>query len=89
MNVTIDASEFNTIEELHELLKEKLSFPEDYADTLDDLWDSLMNHCTLPLNLYWTDFEVSRTLIGDPLNDFVVLLNEAHDEIDDFIIEFQ
>jgi len=48
-----------------------------------------MNHCTLPLNLYWTDFEVSRTLIGDPLNEFVVLLNEAHDEIDDFIIEFQ
>lgn len=89
MNVTIDASEFNSIEELHELLKEKLDFPEEYADTLDDLWDCLMNHCKLPLNLYWTDFEVSKTLIGESIEDFVELLNEAHDEIEDFVIEFQ
>jgi ribonuclease inhibitor len=88
MKVTIDASEFNTVGEFHELLKEKLDFPETYADTLDDLWDCLMNHCTLPLSLYWIDFETSHTLIGDPINEIVELLNEAHDEIDDFIIEF-
>lgn len=89
MNVTIDASEFNTIDELHELLKEKLNFPENYSDTLDDLWECLMNHVELPLSLYWTDFEISRTLIGNDIQEFVELFNEAHDEIDDFIIEYQ
>lgn len=89
MNVTIDASEFNTIEEFHELLKEKLKFPDDYADTLDELWDCLVNHCSLPLNLFWTDFEVSKTLIGPSINEIVDLFNEAHDEIKDFVIEYQ
>lgn len=89
MKMTIDASEFNTLEEFHKLLKEKLDLPEDYSESLDDLWDCLMHRCEMPLTVYWTDFDVSRTLIGDALDDVVELLNEAHDEIEDFVIEYQ
>lgn len=90
MNIlNIDASEFNNLEEFHELLKEKLDFPDSYGDNLDDLWDCLVNHCKMPLTFYWLDFETSRTLLGKDAEDLLDLFYEAQDEIEDFYFELQ
>lgn len=89
MEIIVDASEFNSLEEFHEILKEKLGFPEDYDDTLDALWDCLMNHCKMPLTLYWIDYETSKTLLGQEAEELLDLFNEAQDEIKDFIFELQ
>lgn len=89
MDINIDASEFNNLEEFHELLKEKLEFPDNYDDTLDALWDCLVHHCKMPLTLYWIDFETSKSLLGSDADDLVDLFNEAQDEIEDFIFEIQ
>lgn len=89
MNIIIDASEFNSLEEFHELIKEKLDFPEDYNDTLDALWDCLVHHCQLPITLYWTDYETSETLLGDDAKELLELFQEADDELEDFHFELQ
>ena len=79
MYMNIDASEFNSVYEFHEILKEKLSFPETYNDTLDELWDCLLNHCKMPLTLYWVDYETSRALLGKYAEDILELFKEAQD----------
>jgi ribonuclease inhibitor len=89
MEVIIDASEFNNLEEFHELIKEKLSFPDAYGDNLDDLWDCLVHHCKLPVTMYWTDFDTSKALLGDDADDLLELFKEADDELDDFHFEIQ
>ncbi len=89
MKVTIDGSAFNTMEELHELLKLNLNLHDDYEGSLDELWNSLMNECEMPLTIYWIDFEESKLLLGDDLNEIIDLFNEAHDEIEDFVIEYE
>lgn len=89
MNIVIDACEFNTIEEFHELIKEKMNFPEDYNDTLDDLWDCLVHKVNQPVNLYWLDFETSRDLLGSDADDLLELFTEADEEIEDFHFELQ
>lgn len=89
MYVTIDASEFNTVYEFHEIIKEKLNFPDSYKHTLAGLWDCLLNHCEMPLTLYWTDFQTSRELLGKNADALVDLFNEAQEEIEDFSFELE
>lgn len=89
MNIVIDACEFNTLEEFHELIKEKLDLPEDYNDTLDALWDCLVHKIDHPINLYWLDFEISKDLLGSDADDLLDLFNEAAEEIEDFNFELQ
>jgi len=89
MYINIDAGEFNNLEEFHELLKEKLAFPDSYGDNLNDLWDCLINHCQMPLTLYWVDYDTSKKLLGNSADELLDLFNEAQDEIEDFYFELQ
>lgn len=89
MDVNIDACEFNNLEEFHELIKEKLDFPESYNDTLEELWDCLVHHCNMPLSLYWIDYETSKTILGNDAEELLELFKEADDELKDFHFELQ
>lgn len=89
MYINIDASEFSNLYEFHEIIKEKLNFPDNYNDTLEDLWDCLLNKCRMPLTIYWTDYPTSETLLGDNASEILDLFTEAQDEIDDFNFELQ
>lgn len=89
MYIYIDASEFNNEYEFHEILKEKLNFPDEYNDTLDDLWDYLLNKCQMPLTIYWIDYPTSEIILGDYAKELLDLFNEAQDEIEDFSFELQ
>lgn len=89
MNVTIDAIEFNSIEEFHELIKEKLNFSSDYDDTLEALWEHLVHRCKSQVNLFWLDYETSETILGDYAKELVDLFQEADDELEYFHFELQ
>lgn len=47
--VTIDFSSCSNWWDVHELLKEKLGFPEFYGRNLDALWDLLTGYMELPV----------------------------------------
>ena len=89
MNITIDACEFNSLEEFHELIKEKMEFSEDYDDTLEALWDHLVHKCKHVVNLYWIDYETSKTILGEDAKALLDLFQEADDELEYFHFELQ
>lgn len=47
----IDGRDFENIEVLHDVLKDKLDFPDYYGRNLDALWDCLTGWMDLPLTL--------------------------------------
>lgn len=89
MNVTIDACEFNNVEEFHELIKEKMNFSEDYDDTLEALWDHLVHKCKSKVALYWLDYETSQAILGDDAKALLDLFKEADEELTYFHFELQ
>lgn len=89
MNVTIDACEFNNIEEFHELIKEKMNFADDYNDTLESLWDNLVHKCKSKVELFWLDYETSKTILGDDAKALLDLFQEADEELNYFHFEIQ
>jgi len=89
MDITIDACEFNSIEEFHELIKEKLGFSEDYNDTMECLWDHLVHRCKHKVCLYWVDYDTSETILGEDARILLELFQEADDELDYFHFEIQ
>ncbi|WP_458119318.1 barstar family protein [Paenibacillus sp. Z6-24] len=78
--VWLNGEEFSTIQELHEQLKEKLELPEFYGGNLDALWDCLTGMIELPLELRWTNYEVSQERLGDQAERVRSLLEEAEEE---------
>lgn len=49
--IMIDGRDFENIEVLHDVLKDKLDFPDYYGGNLDALWDCLTGWVDLPLTL--------------------------------------
>lgn len=79
----IDGRDFENIEVLHDVLKDKLDFPDYYGRNLDALWDCLTGWVDLPLTLVLKNFEFSNTLLGSYADDVLEVLQEAQEELKD------
>ncbi len=79
----IDGRDFENIEVLHDVLKDKLDFPDYYGRNLDALWDCLTGWVDLPLTLVLKNLEFSNTLLGSYADDVLEVLQEAQEELKD------
>ncbi|GAK79569.1 hypothetical protein B4073_2620 [Bacillus subtilis] len=79
----IDGRDFENIEVLHDVLKDKLDFPDYYGGNLDALWDCLTGWVDLPLTLVLINFEFSKKFLGSYANDVLEVLQEAQEELKD------
>ncbi|CCU59153.1 hypothetical protein EH11_01675 [Bacillus subtilis] len=79
----IDGRDFENIEVLHDVLKDKLDFPNYYGRNLDALWDCLTGWVDLPLTLVLINFEFSKKFLGSYADDVLEVLLEAQEELED------
>lgn len=81
--IMIDGRDFENIEVLHDVLKDKLDFPDYYGGNLDALWDCLTGWVDLPLTLVLINFEFSKKFLGSYANDVLEVLQEAQEGLKD------
>ncbi|AOS68700.1 barnase inhibitor [Bacillus subtilis] len=81
--IIIDGRDFENIEVLHDVLKDKLDFPNYYGRNLDALWDCLTGWVDLPLTLVLINFEFSKKFLGSYADDVLEVLLEAQEELED------
>ncbi|QUG80399.1 barstar family protein [Bacillus subtilis] len=81
--IMIDGRDFENIEVLHDVLKDKLDFPDYYGRNLDALWDCLTGWVDLPLTLVLINFEFSKKFLGSYADDVLEVLLEAQEELED------
>ncbi|MCY8200994.1 barstar family protein [Bacillus subtilis] len=81
--IMIDGRDFENIEVLHDVLKDKLDFPDYYGRNLDALWDCLTGWMDLPLTLVLINFEFSKKFLGSYADDVLEVLQEAQEELED------
>ncbi|MET4565812.1 barstar family protein [Bacillus subtilis] len=81
--IMIDGRDFENIEVLHDVLKDKLDFPNYYGRNLDTLWDCLTGWVDLPLTLVLINFEFSKKFLGSYADDVLEVLLEAQEELED------
>lgn len=81
--IMIDGRDFENIEVLHDVLKDKLDFPNYYGRNLDALWDCLTGWVDLPLTLVLINFEFSKKFLGSYADDVLEVLQEAQEELED------
>lgn len=72
--IMIDGRDFENIEVLHDVLKDKLDFPDYYGRNLDALWDCLTGWVDLPLTLVLINFEFSKKFLGSYADDVLEVL---------------
>ncbi|MBY8911398.1 barstar family protein [Bacillus sp. YC2] len=90
IEVMIDGKGFKSVEALHQVLKDKLDFPDYYGENLNALWDCLTGWIELPLTLVWENFETSQKELGSAADDFLELFQEAQEELENrFIIQIE
>ncbi|KAF1342960.1 barnase inhibitor [Bacillus subtilis subsp. subtilis] len=75
--------DIENIEVLHDVLKDKLDFPNYYGRNLDALWDCLTGWVDLPLTLVLINFEFSKKFLGSYADDVLEVLLEAQEELED------
>ncbi|KAF4325658.1 hypothetical protein G195_000687 [Phytophthora kernoviae 00238/432] len=78
--VILNGEEFSSTAELHELLKQKLELPDFYGANLDALWDCLTGQIELPLELTWTNYQISKERLGNEAEKVYQLMFEAEEE---------
>lgn len=78
--VILNGEEFSSTAELHELLKQKLELPDFYGANLDALWDCLTGQIELPLELTWTNYQISKVRLGNEAEKVYQLMFEAEEE---------
>lgn len=86
--IILDSSKFTSIDELHAELKLKFNFPDYYGNNLDALWDCLTTDIELPITVCLSNFEKSKTFLGDYANmTFSLLKDVAKYHGDGFILK--
>ncbi|UPK46344.1 MULTISPECIES: barstar family protein [Paenibacillus] len=78
--VVLNGEDFSSTTELHELLKQKLELPDFYGANLDALWDCLTGMIELPLELTWTNYQISKERLGSEAEKVYQLMLEAEEE---------
>ncbi|MEH7613912.1 barstar family protein [Gottfriedia acidiceleris] len=90
--VTIDVSDIKIKQDLHLLLKEKLSFPDCYGENWDAFWDAITGLVApLPKKLVflgWAELEKNLLEESEILKECLLEYNEEHEDMPEFISQF-
>lgn len=82
--IILDGKEFDSIERIHSILKQKLHLPDYYGENLNALWDCLTGWINLPIKIHWINFECSKKFVGNFADELLKTFREAEDELDGF-----
>ncbi|MBM7702384.1 barstar family protein [Metabacillus iocasae] len=83
----LNGKDLQTIEQLHQYVKEQLDFP-DYDDTnMDSLFNCLTEYVTVPLTIKWLHFNESLNRLGQRANFVAGRMRDAAKSVDG--LEFQ
>ena len=85
MEVYIDFLEIGDYEDFYAQLKEKLTLPEHFGDSLDALFDVITGELEMPLHLEFVNMSVEQLEIFE---DLLTTLEDAEDEVEDFTFAY-
>ena len=88
MEIVIEGSEIESREQFHELLKERLDFPEYYGKNLDALWDVLTGYVEYPLTLVWRDFD-RGAIDAESKRAFKKVFDDAQEAYEGFRVRYE
>jgi ribonuclease inhibitor len=96
MRVEINGAEIRSVEDVHAALDRALDFGPYYGGNLSALWDRLTTDVERPVELVWSQSEVSRQALGnvdfERIRDLLIRVQEQDLESgqdDRFSITFQ
>ncbi|PGZ93485.1 hypothetical protein COE53_06410 [Bacillus sp. AFS029533] len=87
-SITIDVSLINNSHELHQVLKEKLSFPDTYSEDWDNFWDIITCHVELPKKLQFIGWSELERKLPDDSKIMIEYLLEHNQEFPDWHCNF-
>ncbi|WP_286164005.1 barstar family protein [Bacillus sp. AFS088145] len=87
-SITIDVSLINNSHELHQVLKEKLSFPDTYSEGWDDFWDIITCQVELPKKLQFIGWSELERKLPDDSKIMIEYLLEHNQEFPDWHCHF-
>ncbi len=87
--IILQGANFESKEQLHKFLKDELELPDHYGENLNALWDCLTAWVDLPIVVEIQSVDLFINKLGNDASEFIQLLEEAVDEIEDFNLEIK
>ncbi|MFF2878726.1 barstar family protein [Gottfriedia sp. NPDC057991] len=87
-SITIDVSLIKNSHELHQVLKEKLSFPDTYSEDWDDFWDIITCQVELPKQLQFSGWSELERKLPEDSKIMIEYLLEHNQEFPDWHCHF-
>ncbi|MGX9291755.1 barstar family protein [Bacillus sp. A015] len=79
--VRLDGAACRSQEELHHQLQTILHLPDHYGKNLDALWDCMTGELSLPVELTWVNYQISKKELGHYAESLRQLFQEAEEEL--------
>lgn len=89
--VIIHGKEIMSVENLQNMLIEKLKIDKKFLEDMDSMWDGLTSAAKLPLTIEWRDFLESREVLGDYADQLMNLMFNVEEELEElftFVLKF-
>jgi ribonuclease inhibitor len=87
--IVFDASQIESMDQLHSELARRLDFPAHYGRNLDALYDCLAGEISLPLKIIWRNYRLTQSTLGKDIAEILKVMEEFSREEPDFIVEVE
>jgi len=87
--IVFDASQVESMDQLHAELARRLDFPAHYGRNLDALYDCLSGEMALPLKIIWKNYRSTRLRLGKDIAKIRKVMKDFSREEPDFVIEIE
>lgn len=84
--IFFDGEKFKSKETFHQIIKEKLNFPNYYGNNLDALNDCLLELYPLPVKIVWNNYNKSKEYLGSYCDIALNIFKKASNFLDNKII---
>jgi ribonuclease inhibitor len=85
--IVFDASQIESMDQLHAELARRLDFPAHYGRNLDALYDCLAGEISLPLKIIWKNYRLTQSTLRKDIAEILEVMEDFSREEPDFIIE--
>ena len=87
--IVFDASQVESMDQLHAELARSLNFSAHYGRNLDALYDCLSGEMALPLKIIWRNYRSTRLKLGKDIAKILKVMEDFSREDPDFMIEIE